>query len=574
MRISVAIVLIAMGAIIGATAIYLYVEVSGGPDSPAKQAIMPTPAPTATSEPFPTPTDAAPTAVPTRAPTEVVGGPPPPQIPFPSPVAQRTPRPGETATILNPRTFDELPDSSLLRQSEPDIYHTIARLRWIMDGISRTELDPAQTLIYLGLDAPESARALIEMPWLSGDLSEDEAWAVGALSYLAFDAPDAFERIVSLPWMEDGVSEDESWVLSSLSDLAMESSAAATRLASYHWLANGLDTDEADVITMLGSISYETGSGSKFVGMSFLDSIEPADPYALNSLEFLAYEYPAAFHRILSHPSVADGVTDHETAALALLHDVQETNPDLVDILLDSSKTQVERRDIRLPLAGEVQLAIARTQPGVARSMESLESAVRFAEDFMNEPFPANFVLLLYADAVIADYSAHNTGLNITMHPEFDVDDGSYEADDARLILAHEVAHYYWGNSAERWLDEGAAEIMAIIHEETTTGQEILDAANTYPCSYAADLSALEGQTGALAEDCDYSLGARFFLDLYRSLDEGDFRRGFRKLYLLGRDTLDPEDPGARSIGHVRDAFDFSAKARDEIIPKWYWKWS
>ena len=33
MRISVAIVLIAMGAIIGATAIYLYEEVSSGPDA-------------------------------------------------------------------------------------------------------------------------------------------------------------------------------------------------------------------------------------------------------------------------------------------------------------------------------------------------------------------------------------------------------------------------------------------------------------------------------------------------------------------------------------------------------------
>ena len=148
MRISVAIILIAMGAIIGATAIYLYTEVTGGPDSLAKQAIMPTPAPTATSEPIPTPTGAAPTAIPTRAPTEVAGGPLPPQIPFPSPVAQRTPRPGETATMLNPRTFDELPESSSLRRSEPDIYHAIARLRWVLDGISRTESEPAQALIY------------------------------------------------------------------------------------------------------------------------------------------------------------------------------------------------------------------------------------------------------------------------------------------------------------------------------------------------------------------------------------------------------------------------------------------
>ena len=32
-------------------------------------------------------------------------------------------------------------------------------------------------------------------------------------------------------------------------------------------------------------------------------------------------------------------------------------------------------------------------------------------------------------------------------------------------------------------------------------------------------------------------------MDLYRTLDEDEFQRGFRELYLLGRDVLDWEDP-------------------------------
>ena len=37
-------------------------------------------------------------------------------------------------------------------------------------------------------------------------------------------------------------------------------------------------------------------------------------------------------------------------------------------------------------------------------------------------------------------------------------------------------------------------------------------------------------------------------------------------------EIIDPEDPNARGIDHVRKAFGFSQKARDEITPRWYWE--
>ena len=86
-----------------------------------------------------------------------------------------------------------------------------------------------------------------------------------------------------------------------------------------------------------------------------------------------------------------------------------------------------------------------------------------------------------------------------------------------------------------------------------------------------ADLTGVERMEDTQAQDCAYSLGTRFFLDLYRTLDKREFQWGFRALYRLGRDIFDPEDPDAHGIGHVRDAFGFSQEARDEIIPKWYW---
>ena len=429
MRISMAIVLIAMGAIIGATAMYLYTEVSDGPELLAKRTAMPTPVPTSFPEAAPSPTTAAvpvmPTHTPTarprepeplvkhavgptstvpsepdptptgmpavvspnHTPTAIAGGPVLPQIPFPTPMVQRVPSADERAAALFSQELDDFPNASWLRESDLEAYHAIAQLGWVLDGISGMESDPVQALIDLGLENPESAITILKMPWLNDGMSEDEAWTVVALGYLAFDAPDTFERAMDMHWIGDGISEDESWAISSLSDIGMESRDAANRLASYHWFVDGIDADEAAAVSMLGSISYETGSAARLIGMPFMGSIEPADPHVLTSLGILAYESPNVFDRILTHPSVSDGISDDETAALALLHDVQATNPDMVDTLLDSSNVEIERRHIQLQLAGDVELVIVRLQPGAARSMDLLESAVRFVEVFMGEPF-------------------------------------------------------------------------------------------------------------------------------------------------------------------------------------------
>ena len=111
-----------------------------------------------------------------------------------------------------------------------------------------------------------------------------------------------------------------------------------------------------------------------------------------------------------------------------------------------------------------------------------------------------------------------------------------------------------------------------IAYEETITGQEASGAANTFPCAYAADLTGVERIEESLAGDCAYSLGTRFFLYLYRTLGEEEFQSGFRDLYRMGVDILDPGDTDASSIDHVRDAIGFSQQARDEIISRWYWE--
>ena len=554
--------LIILIAIVVSVIVVNRICVDRGPDPFAKR-IPPVTStashPTRTTEAIPTQTPVAPRVASTA-----------PRSPTPTPEPKNGILPEPTPTP-HPQRLQRFTDASWLRQEDPNIYRAILELGWVSDGISSHESDPVQALIYLGINEPTIADVLMRMNWMTDAVSEDEGWVITSLSGLTYDVPEAAERIISMPWLADSVDTNESWAVTSLAGIALESHDSVSTIISSPWYADGISQDESLVLEMLGAISYDTGAASRFVGMPFLDSIEPADHHALGSLAILGYEYPNEFDRVLSHPVLADGITDEETPIVTLLYDVRSTNPSLVDTILEPTSTSVEERDIELPLAGPVRLTIVRIQPGASRSMDLLEDAVRFAEDHMGEPLPTNFVLLFYADAVMPDYAGHNSGFNMTVHPDFDSDDDSDEAQHAPFILAHEVAHYYWNTSAQLWLDEGAAEVMSIIYGETTTSQEVWGAADTYPCAFAADLTGVERLTDTQAEDCAYSLGTRFFLDLYRTLGEDEFRRGFRELYRMGMDILDSEDSEARSIDHVRDAFSFSEAARDEIIPKWYW---
>ena len=502
----------------------------------------------------------------------------PPQIPFPTVAPQREVPTGEQAEHQSRlRTLGSFDGSWQLRNQAKAVYTAVADLPWVADGIYRSEWDAVQGLIDLGIVAQPEAHALLAMAWLSDGLDDNEADAVSAMGYLAWNynasaSASPIAGILATPWFVDGISEEEALALYALPVIGDESLQTVTGLVSKPWFADGIDEDESVAVQALGAISFEAGLSSRFVVMPFLDTIEPPDSHALLSLSFIAEVAPGDFQEIVAHPTVADGVTDSEAAVLALLYDVQFSNPGLVETLLSPDGAQVEQHDIDLPLAGRVGLTIVRTQEGSEKSMALLEDVVRFSEEFMGEPFPTNFVLLLFADSHMTEWAGHHTGINVTIRPEFDVDGGSEDSLEAIDVFSHEVAHYYWGGYvSEVWVDEGAAELMALVYDEVNRGVEwyVSDIGDMYPCSLA-DLTALERlPEDARDEDCIYGLGAGLFLDLYRTLGVEDFRRGFRELYLLSKEDPGPNGPGARRT-HVREAYGFHPEAREEIIPKWF----
>ena len=303
--------------------------------------------------------------------------------------------------------------------------------------------------------------------------------------------------------------------------------------------------------------------------MPFVETIEPPDISAKASLSRLAASERNIFDRVMSHAALRDGISDDLAPIVATLRGVARTNVGLIDILLDPDRVSLERRTVTLPLAGDVVLAIIRTAPGAARSMDLLEHAVREVERFMGASLPTNYVGLLYEDAVHGSFAGTNFGTHIAILPKYDIDDGSHEAASAGSTVAHEVAHYYWSGNAD-WVDEGAADLMASIVDGARTGRpaEVTNA----PCAYAPNIADLEG-LGVSLDDvefwCNYSLGERLFGDLYRTLGHESFRQGFRALYLASE--MNDDDPGTSvGIEHVRQAFRSDDGAERAVIARWY----
>ena len=242
--------------------------------------------------------------------------------------------------------------------------------------------------------------------------------------------------------------------------------------------------------------------------------------------------------------------------------------PHLLDGLDGTGGVYLEERIIQLPLTGETLLTIVRTQNRTTASMGYLEHAVRFNEKFMAAPLPTNYVALYFGPNAGQTYTAHNWYTHMAMGSDRDGPERKAN------VFAHEVAHYYFRSPGPRWIHEGAAEFIAFVSEYERAGYPLETHLNS-PCD---DIKTLPASDPDEHKPCAYFLGGSFFIDLYRTLGEDAFLRGFRALHRM-RLVDNPDDDcfecTVLSVHHVAAAFKDGASADvvrkvDEVIAHWY----
>ena len=467
---------------------------------------------------------------------------------------------------LEVKTIEEL---SYIANKDTGVGLSVVAFDWVQDGVEGVEADAIDWMNNFGDTGVASA--VVSLGWLQDGIDDVEVKTIEELSYIANE--EVASAVVSLGWVQDGIEGLEVKTIEELSYIANEDTKVGLSVVSLDWVQDGIGSHETQAIEEISYLSYEHPVAAlSVVGMPFMVTIEPPDISAVASLWQLAADDPGSFETVMSHNALLYGISDDLAPIVATLNGVAGTNPGLIDVLLDSSKVLLERRAITLPLSGDVILFIIRTAPGAARSMDVLEHSVRSAEEYMGAAFPTNYVGLLYANAVHGSFAGTNSGTHITILPDYDVADGTEEAEFASFAIAHEVAHYYWSGNAD-WVDEGAADFMASIVERDRTGRPIN--ATSSPCAHARNIVELESlkiTQDSIEFGCNYSLGERLFLDLNRTLGDTQFRQGFRELYIASAARDDTDDDGSASIriGHVREAFSLGEKATDAVIARWY----
>ena len=120
-------------------------------------------------------------------------------------------------------------------------------------------------------------------------------------------------------------------------------------------------------------------------------------------------------------------------------------------------------------------------------------------------------------------------------------------------VLAHQVAHKYWGtNEAPLWFREGAADFLTSSIRDQLYGEPLQDRA-TYALPTAVvscdalTMTTIQKLIDQLAIDgfakhqqaayftCNYNLGENLFLKLYQTLGSDPFSAAWKELYQLAK---------------------------------------
>ncbi len=538
-------------------------------------AIPPTPTPGDTPTPTPTPTPTAtpipPTPTPTLTPTATPTAIPPTPAPTPTPTATPIPPtpvpptpvpPTPTATPIPPTPTPTLPslhntqNTRWLKSSHPALYREIQELLWAQDGLSETERETIDQLLYIGAGNIANLKAVLGLTWVQDGISETEKDAVVKLYGVAYSNSDAAAALIAMPWFQDSITETEKDAVRGLSGIAGKNSDAAAALIAMPWFQDGITETEKDAVRGLSGIAYSNSDdAAALIAMPFLDTIEADDVLAIRGMRSLAND--GLLSALIDHPTLRNGITDAQTtlvAAAGTLRDAEEIrrmlNPGYATIETLSSETE------RTP---NLKISIVRTGTQPQRwTAEGVRDAVEFAERTMQLPLPVSHIIVVLNDkAFTENYGGANSGFAFSLNPEGEQAQSPDGRRQFQSGLVHETAHYLWRGHAD-WIDEGVSDTFEYMYGvETSVSPGLLERPRREDCE-AHDLEMLTEWDPEQEEldrfYCNYYLGQLLFLELLENLGSDEFKERLQELYRLSLAAKEADrTPG---IAEVRQAFE------------------
>ena len=468
---------------------------------------------------------------------------------------------------------------------------TLLGFPWLADSVTNDEAWAVQHLRLMLREDPTVAETLLTFPWLADGVTKDERNATYYLRVILRADPAVADTLLEFPWFSDGMTVTEIRTLYGLRNLYDQDHSSISALTNKPWFKDGLSNEEFMLVGDIGEIARRSEAHFlAIISMPFLETFEPVDALAARSLRQLAGGSDGGskqFRRAMAHPTISDGISDAETAIVAVLNDASNFNPDIFDQLLDPDTVTLEERTIDLPHTGETQLTIVRIRPGAERTMDLLERAVRTVEGFAATPFPVRHVIFLPENTTPSRVGIDFTNVS-GQHEIFDTDERP--ALRPLHVLAHELSHYYWYNQWSRhWIEDGLGAFMqGFIMRQAKVGPGVpvvpIFPPKMSPCPYMTNLAGRDKELDTpgvrIISDCSDSLGERLFQDLWRTLGDSAFRQGLGNLHLLARSGAPVGECKFKKydkagICQVAAAFKAAAPAEaaatvDRVVGRWY----
>ena len=334
---------------------------------------------------------------------------------------------------------------------------------------------------------------------------------------------------------------------------------AAVSSPVWEWLGDAPTRARRETADRLSQLRvYNPALVGRIMEMPFMATHEPADTGAVAALAYLSIRDPAVVDSIMAHSSLAGGITDGQTHAVALAYGSVSFGGSATRTL-EPGLLHLTTSEGRLPFSGPVSITVATESPVETGHLQpSIEKWLRWLEEYLETPLPTANVLVHYGHGLPSPATGGNVGVSIIHPPEY--------ASPAKFHWTqHELVHY-WFVGNEGWIDEGLAQALTSLMEADGTAGT--PSPRSRPCRGGGKIVDTIGATpqGSVADWCTYNLGELFMLTLYDKGGPEAFRRGAGALAASAQARAYPP----LGLEDVRAAFAHMPEALGEAERRWY----
>lgn len=216
-----------------------------------------------------------------------------------------------------------------LQHHYPDLHRQITTLPWVSDGVTATETNAVDSLLYIGVTDIGNLRSTLALEWVRDDVTDAEADAIEWFYWLSHASAQDAASVVALPWFRDRPTETEARAIRAVSWLHDEGDASGTAViesvVALRWFQDGITELEGEALTRLRSLDYWSEEAAVAVVALpwFRDGVTETEVGAIRSLGWLHDEDDASSTAVIESmvalPWFRDGITAVEGEALEWL---------------------------------------------------------------------------------------------------------------------------------------------------------------------------------------------------------------------------------------------------------------